>query len=343
MVRVKRSRSRNKTKLFDSSWEEGGAVVFWQCTWHSFLNGHGHWRSGEGVWHMHLVYVQPGSWKWAWSQGKRVGRQRKWRETTTEQSELGDWLPAQDDFQLAAVELPSVGQAHDALLVARQALHIYLLEDRPDSQCESSENKIRTGMQRYYFANCSPTQPLSTPAKWLTARYINTTGCWSSGEMCHLGRSNVALLVTINMNLRLLGFSYSLLSPSCSSGKGLVAERPAPAHQCNRFHPERCWQKRTANYICITEDFKKKRSDVLYGTGGCKNPHRFLGSVILEIIQAANYTQCFVRSSQWLRWTFIPSLFVSNIWFGSHWDESSQIVINKRWFKKKIFTGSQLL
>lgn len=62
-----------------------------------------------------------------------MGRQRKRRETTTEQSESGDWLPAQDDFQLAAVELPSVGQAHDALLVARQALHIYLLEDRRDN------------------------------------------------------------------------------------------------------------------------------------------------------------------------------------------------------------------
>lgn len=132
-----RGHRAEKKKQFDS-WGGGGrADVFWQCAWHSFLNGHE--RTGEGVWHMHLVYVQPGSWKWAWSQGKRVGRQMKWRETTTEKNESDDWLPAQDDLELAAVELPSVGQTHDALLVARQVLHVYLLEDRQDSQYESSE------------------------------------------------------------------------------------------------------------------------------------------------------------------------------------------------------------
>lgn len=35
-----------------------------------------------------------------------------------EDDESHNWLPAEDDFQLATVELPSVGQAHDALLVA---------------------------------------------------------------------------------------------------------------------------------------------------------------------------------------------------------------------------------
>lgn len=80
--------AEEKNKQFDSSGEEGGAVVFWQCTWHSFLNGHGHWRlegrvSGTCTWYI----VQPGSWKWAWSQGSRVGRHRKRRERTTESAE----------------------------------------------------------------------------------------------------------------------------------------------------------------------------------------------------------------------------------------------------------------
>lgn len=57
----------------------------------------------------------------------RQGRQRKWRYTTREEEESHNWLPAEDDFQLAAVELPSVRQAHDALLVARQVLHVHLL------------------------------------------------------------------------------------------------------------------------------------------------------------------------------------------------------------------------
>lgn len=44
-----------------------------------------------------------------------------------EKHESGDGLPTQDDFELAAVELPAVGQTHDALLVAHQVLHIHLL------------------------------------------------------------------------------------------------------------------------------------------------------------------------------------------------------------------------
>lgn len=36
----------------------------------------------------------------------------------------------------------------------------------------------------------------------------------------------------------LLDFAHRLFSPSCSSGKGLVAERQAPAHQCSHFHPK---------------------------------------------------------------------------------------------------------
>lgn len=54
--------------------------------------------SGEGVWHMHLVYVQRGSWKWAWSRGKRVGRQRKWRETNTEQKRVRRLAPGTGRF-----------------------------------------------------------------------------------------------------------------------------------------------------------------------------------------------------------------------------------------------------
>lgn len=91
------------------------------CTWYMFSqaaeSGRGH--GGRG---------------WA-------GRGDEKEKQTRSESESGDWLPAQDDFQLAAVELPSVGQTHDALLVARQALHVYLLEDRADSPCQSNENR----------------------------------------------------------------------------------------------------------------------------------------------------------------------------------------------------------
>lgn len=57
------------------------------------------------------------------------GRQRK-RYTTREEEESHDRLPAEDNFQLATVELPSVRQAHDALLVARQVLQVHLLKQR---------------------------------------------------------------------------------------------------------------------------------------------------------------------------------------------------------------------
>lgn len=59
-----------------------------------------------------------------------AGRENKERQQEREKHESGDGLPAQDDFQLAAVELPAVGQTHDALLVACQVLHIHLLDER---------------------------------------------------------------------------------------------------------------------------------------------------------------------------------------------------------------------
>lgn len=58
-----------------------------------------------------------------------AGRENEERQQEREKHESGDGLPAQDDFELAAVELPAVGQTHDALLVARQVLHIHLLDD----------------------------------------------------------------------------------------------------------------------------------------------------------------------------------------------------------------------
>lgn len=94
--------------------------------------------SGTCTWYMFSQAAESG----------RGHRGRGWagrgneEKQTQSKSESGDWLPAQDDFQLAAVELSSVGQTHDALLVARQALHVYLLEDRPDSPSQSNENCI---------------------------------------------------------------------------------------------------------------------------------------------------------------------------------------------------------
>lgn len=61
-----------------------------------------------------------------------AGRENKERQQEREKHESGDGLPAQDDFQLAAVELPAVGQTHDALLVACQVLHIHLLDEETE-------------------------------------------------------------------------------------------------------------------------------------------------------------------------------------------------------------------
>lgn len=59
----------------------------------------------------------PGSLKWLWSKESRAGQAEK---TDMQEEESHYWLPAKDNFQLATVELPSIRQAHDALLVARQ-------------------------------------------------------------------------------------------------------------------------------------------------------------------------------------------------------------------------------
>lgn len=67
-------------------------------------------------------------------QAEKTKRDSK-REKNTES---GDGLPAQDDFELAAVELPAVGQTHDALLVARQVLHIHLLDEETGKSFEKS-------------------------------------------------------------------------------------------------------------------------------------------------------------------------------------------------------------
>lgn len=62
----------------------------------------------EGVWHMHLVYV---------ARHLKMGEEGE-KMKMQEWKKSHNWLPAEDNFQLATVELPSVRQAHDALLVA---------------------------------------------------------------------------------------------------------------------------------------------------------------------------------------------------------------------------------
>lgn len=68
-----------------------------------------------------------------WSMGRGWGRQSKSWYATRNKQESHNWFPAEDDFQLAAVELPPVGEAHDALLVARQVLQVHLLGERQGS------------------------------------------------------------------------------------------------------------------------------------------------------------------------------------------------------------------
>lgn len=79
-----------------------------------------------------LVYVSAGAAesgrghrRAGWGQAEKTKRDSE-RE---KKHESGDGLPTQDDLQLAAVELPAVGQTHDALLVARQVLHVHLLHE----------------------------------------------------------------------------------------------------------------------------------------------------------------------------------------------------------------------
>lgn len=111
----------------------------WQCTYHSFgircfWGDEGSWNdSGWGVRYMHLVYAATQLEVGEVSGGGR-GRQRKRWHATRGGEKSHNRLPAEDDFQLAAVELPSVGQAHDALLVARQVLQVHLLKDKRRSQ-----------------------------------------------------------------------------------------------------------------------------------------------------------------------------------------------------------------
>lgn len=86
-------------------------------------------KLGGGVWHMHLVLRCQAAESGCGHRRAGQGRQRK-RYTTRVEEESHNRLPAEDNFQLTAVELPSIRQAHDALLVARQALHIHLLRER---------------------------------------------------------------------------------------------------------------------------------------------------------------------------------------------------------------------
>lgn len=78
--------------------------------------------------------MQPGICRQAAGRGRGLGRERTGRKrkghNKSEEEESNNGLPAEDNFQLAAVELPCVGQAHDALLVARQVLHVLLLNGR---------------------------------------------------------------------------------------------------------------------------------------------------------------------------------------------------------------------
>lgn len=111
------------------------AVACWQCAYHSFWSCNfrlGGWGNDGMGWRGGCLAHAPGICSQAAESGcghRRAGRdrQRKWRYTTREKEESHNWLPAEDDFKLAAVELSAVGQAHDALLVARQALQVHLL------------------------------------------------------------------------------------------------------------------------------------------------------------------------------------------------------------------------
>lgn len=105
---------------------------FWSCNFGG--------RVGEMIGGC-LAHAPGICWKAAgggWGLGRAGrGRQRKWWYTTREEEESHNWLPAEDNFQLATVELPSVRQAHDALLVARQILQVHLLNQRKGGMIES--------------------------------------------------------------------------------------------------------------------------------------------------------------------------------------------------------------
>lgn len=62
-------------------------------------------------------------------------------------------------------------------------------------------------------------------------------------------------------------FTKVLVSPSCLSGKGLVAEHPTPAHQCSHSHPKKethnmCYfDVQTYKSLKESEDSKRTSKD----------------------------------------------------------------------------------
>lgn len=92
-----------------------------------FIKGRGDDTGSGGVWLMHLVYVARHLEVGVVSgEQSRAGREKY---DTQQEEESHNRIPAEDDFQLAAVQLAPVRQAHDALLVASQVLcvHIHLV------------------------------------------------------------------------------------------------------------------------------------------------------------------------------------------------------------------------
>lgn len=87
---------------------------------------------------MHLVYVARQLEVGVVSgEQSRAGRGKY---DTRQEEESHNWIPAEDNFQLATVQLAPVRQAHDALLVASQVLRVHILTDRrTDRQTEGGK------------------------------------------------------------------------------------------------------------------------------------------------------------------------------------------------------------
>lgn len=81
--------------------------------------------------HMHWVYVAR-QLEGGVVLGEQGGAGRENDDVQEKKRKSHNWLPAEDNLQLATVELPAVRQAHDALLVARQVRQVHLLNKRQE-------------------------------------------------------------------------------------------------------------------------------------------------------------------------------------------------------------------